>query len=256
MDSNKTEKLEVKKENIVQIENLSIGYRVKGQDKTLVKDINYSIGKGKIIALMGINGSGKSTLLKTITGWLPSIGGKCFINSIDTSQADVQEMARLVSVVSPQAEIHTAIDVYSLISLGRIPYSGITGTLSENDHGIINEVMELTGVKDHSSREVNSLSDGERQRVLIARALAQETPLVIMDEPTAFLDIVQRKKIMKMIRGLAKKTDRTFLISTHESQLALEYADEFLFIHKDILLVGNEKPVVQKYLEEVFSADE
>jgi len=256
MDSYKTKPLEVKKENILQLEKLSIGYKSGRTEKILVNDINYSAGSGKIIALMGINGSGKSTLLKTITGWLSPIAGKCFIQSSDTSTIDVKEMAKLAGIVSPQVDIPTSVDVYSLIALGRIPYTGIPGTLSEKDHEIINEVIELTGIKNYSSREVNSLSDGERQRVLIARALVQETPLVIMDEPTAFLDIVQRKKIMQMIRTLAEKTNRTFLVSTHESQLALEYADEFLFIHNHSLLATKDKNAAQKYLEEVFSANE
>ncbi|MFZ5554353.1 MAG: ABC transporter ATP-binding protein [Bacteroidota bacterium] len=244
--------MEIKTENILQLDQLSIGY---GKN-ILVENIHYSCGKGKIVALLGINGSGKSTLLKTITGFLSPLKGKVRINGEEVALAGEKKLSHLISIISPQPEIFSAMDVYSLIALGRIPYTGIPGTLHESDHQKITEAIILTGIEPFTHREVHSLSDGERQRVMLARALAQDTPLVIMDEPTAFLDIVQRRRMMQVMKELTRKTGKTFLISTHEAELALEYADETCVIHGNQWLCAADKSIARENFRKAFSLNE
>lgn len=218
---------------IVQTKSLYVGYAHASGDCSLLEDLNLSIGESEIIALLGANGSGKSTLLRSLAGMQSILAGQLFINGKDTRTFSGEEWSRNVGMVLARTPDTGSLDVYGLIALGRIPYTGLFGRLKEDDHRIIAEVMEQMDLSDYAWRKVAELSDGERQRVMIARALAQQTPLVVLDEPTAFLDLSMRRKMAAKLRELAKEQKHSFVLSTHEIDLALNSATRFWIIGRD-----------------------
>ena len=218
---------------ILQTQNISAGYFSVRKNKIILKNINLEIPANKVVILIGSNGSGKSTLLRTISGMQLPLSGKIFISSKPASEFTVKEWSENVSLVLTEKNDTGLLDVYSLVALGRTPYTGIAGKLSENDHFYVEQALKLTGLSAFSSRVVMELSDGEKQRVMIARAIAQDTPLVILDEPTAFLDAVYKRKLMEWLKQLAAQTDKSFILSTHDLNLARKFADQLLLIAGD-----------------------
>lgn len=215
-------------------EHLQVGYRNSKEDHVLLNDLNFSVEQGNVVALMGANGSGKSSLLKIISGIHSPLSGDVFINGKNTKQFNPADWSQQVSVVLTSVPEMGEMDVYGLISLGRFPYTGWRGKLAESDLLHIEKVLEETGLSQLAFRKVDQLSDGEKQRVMIARALAQDTPIVLLDEPTAFLDLSARRTVANLIKKSAKESGRLFIFSTHETELALQTADRFW-------IIGNEK---------------
>ena len=209
----------------VTLSSLSIGYRLHGGDKVVAAGINASLHAGELTCLIGANGAGKSTLLKTLAAFLPKLGGSIYIKDKEVADYTNRELSQLVGVVltsRPEAENMTAEEV---VGLGRTPYTGFWGTLGTDDKRIVTESMEQVGVAHLATRTVTTLSDGERQKVMLAKALAQQTPIIILDEPTAFLDYPSKVDTLLLLTRLSHETGKTVFMSTHDLELALQTAD-------------------------------
>ena len=209
----------------VTLSSRSIGYRLRGGDKVVAAGINASLHAGELTCLIGANGAGKSTLLKTLAAFLPKLGGSIYIKDKEVADYTNRELSQLVGVVltsRPEAENMTAEEV---VGLGRTPYTGFWGTLGTDDKRIVTESMEQVGVAHLATRTVTTLSDGERQKVMLAKALAQQTPIIILDEPTAFLDYPSKVDTLLLLTRLSHETGKTVFMSTHDLELALQTAD-------------------------------
>jgi iron complex transport system ATP-binding protein len=211
--------------SILQTEGLQTGYLVAGKklpvsDKMPALDIR----SGQLICLLGPNGSGKSTLLRTLAGLQPPLAGSVAITGrTDLSSA---QLAKKISLVLTDRITGNNLDVHSLVALGRYPWSDWLGGLDEADLAAIDRAIEATGIEALRNRKLHTLSDGENQKVMLARALAQDTPLLMLDEPTAHLDLPSRIRLMRLLHRLARELNKGILLSTHELDLALQVADE------------------------------
>lgn len=200
---------------------LTIGY-----GKTAVQQgLDLCAQEGEMICLLGQNGCGKSTLLRTLAGLQPVLAGSCLIGEKDLFRLTEHERSLLMSVVLTERLSADRTTVFDAVSMGRYPYSTLLGGLTSNDRRIIDEALQQTEMGHKRDAYFNELSDGEKQRTLIAKALAQQTPFILLDEPTAHLDLPNRIKTLLLLRKLAHDTRRTILISTHELDLALQTAD-------------------------------
>lgn len=205
---------------------LSIGYLARGERKVVREGLNLSLEMGELTSLLGVNGVGKSTLLRTLAGFQPLLSGDIALDGRSISSIPQGERAKLVSVVLTDQVVVGDLFAYEVVALGRHPYLGFFGRLSANDHAIIEEVICSVGIEALSNRRLSSLSDGERQKVMIAKALAQQTPVIILDEPTAFLDMPSRIEITMLLRRLADALGKAILLSTHDLDLALDLSDK------------------------------
>lgn len=197
-----------------------------GYGKTVVQQaLSLQAKAGEMICLLGQNGCGKSTLLRTLAGLQPALGGSCMIGEKDLFRLSEHERALFMSVVLTERLSADRTTVEDVVGMGRYPYSTMLGGLSEEDRQMVSEALEQTEMTHKRSAYFNELSDGEKQRTLIAKALAQQTPFILLDEPTAHLDLPNRIKTLLLLRRLAHETNRTILISTHELDLALQTAD-------------------------------
>ena len=203
---------------------LEIGYKTKGKLKAVAKHIHLKLNRGQLTCLLGPNGAGKSTLIKTLCGLLPPIQGYINLCNDDLSKLPPHEIALYLSLVLTD-RVETEISVYDVVALGRAPYTDWRGKLSDQDRERIRWGIQLTGIEKFIHQKINELSDGERQKVMIARALTQDTALIILDEPTAHLDLPNRVEVFRLLRTLAHQTNKGILLSTHELDLALQAAD-------------------------------
>ena len=210
----------------IRIENLTIGYPGKGDVKVVARDINASIFSGELTCLLGANGVGKSTLLRTLSAFQPKLAGNIQILGKELSAYTDKQLSRLISVVLTEKPDIRNMTVDELVGLGRSPYTGFWGTLQKEDKEIVDRSIELVGITALKGRMIQTLSDGERQKVMIAKALAQETPVIYLDEPTAFLDYPSKVEMMQLLHQLSRQTDKTIFLSTHDLELALQIADK------------------------------
>ena len=219
--------------------NLTIGYREKkGKIKTVVEDINASIQRGRLTCLIGANGVGKSTLLRTLCGFLPKVKGEVLVEGQDIDTLSNKKLSRTIGVVltdKPQLQNMT---VRELVGLGRSPYTGFWGTLSGEDEAVVSRSIEQVGITALQDRMIQTLSDGERQKVMIAKALAQQTSIIVLDEPTAFLDYPSKVEMMQLLHRLSRETDITIFLSTHDLELVLQIADLVWLLPRDNLHIG------------------
>jgi len=206
----------------IKTQKLSIGYK-----KPLVENLSFEISSG-LTCLIGPNGSGKSTLLKTIAGLIKPIAGSIFVFGKDCSTINSMDLAKLISFVPARFPAETNIKVFDFVALGRIPHTNAFGKLEKTDLEKVNSAMEQAEIADFANRRVNSLSDGEKQRVALARALAQDTKILLMDEPTAFLDYSHRIKLFEFLTEA--RNDKIYLVSTHELDLAKRFTGSVLKI--------------------------
>lgn len=205
---------------------LTVGYR----GHRVVEDISLSLPCGRLVCLLGPNGAGKSTLLRTLCGFQPPIEGTVTISGSDITTMSAAEVARLVSVVLTDRPLTPSLTAAEMVGMGRAPYTGFWGRLSDDDRRLVSEAMQTVGVAPLATRRMGQLSDGERQKVMIAKALAQHTPVIVLDEPTAFLDYPSKVAVMKTLARLAHDEGKTILMSTHDLELAAQLGDELMEI--------------------------
>lgn len=206
------------------LQSLSIGY----SHKVIAADINAQIKGGELTCLTGRNGTGKSTLMRTLAGFLKPLGGSALLDGHDVSRLSPAERSHLISVVLTDRVDVDGMRVKDLVSVGRQPYTGFFGKMSSDDEEVVNKAIADVGMTDFAGRQVNSLSDGERQKVMIAKALAQQTPVILLDEPTAFLDYPSKKEMFQMLSQLCHEQGKAVLVSTHDLDIALPIADSVI----------------------------
>lgn len=229
--------MERKKHNItIQTDALSIGYKVKRRNKVVHPNINVSLRSGELTCLLGLNGAGKSTLLRTLCGFQPPLNGGVLLRGIGLESYSQSDLSKIIGVVLTEKTNAGGITVYELVSLGRHPYTGFFGQLKANDHKIIMSALEAVGIAHKSKNYVSELSDGERQKVMIAKVLAQQCDIIILDEPTAFLDVTSRIETMVLLRKLSREQEKSILLSTHDMDSAIQMGD-------CLWLQSGEKPI-------------
>ena len=209
----------------IKTNNLSIGYKSKSETITIAQNINLGLEKGKLIALIGENGIGKSTLLKTLTGIIPPLKGEVSLLHKSLQSYKPLDLAQELSIVLTEKLPPSNLTVYEIIALGRQPYTNWLGTLSEEDTIKIEEAISLTAIQHLVHKKHDEISDGQLQIALIARALAQDTSIIILDEPTTHLDLVHKATLLKLLQKL---THETILYSTHDIDLAIQMTDEMI----------------------------
>jgi iron complex transport system ATP-binding protein len=209
----------------VELRELSIGYRSWRRTTTVASGMRAVARRGELTVLLGPNGCGKSTLIRTLCGLQPALGGHVLLDGTDLARATADELARRLAVVLTDRIDPGLLSARELTGLGRIPYLGVTGRLTDNDHTVVEWALAAVDAQHLAARHVVELSDGERQRVLTARALAQRPSVLVLDEPTAFLDVPSRVGLVEMLRGLARDHDLAVVLSTHDLELALRIAD-------------------------------
>lgn len=216
----------------IEIRSLSIGYPGKKETKIVAENISAVINEGELTCLLGANGIGKSTLLRTLSAFQPKITGEIWIQTKEIEEYTDSELSRVIGVVLTDRLDIRNMTAVELIGLGRSPYTGFWGSLSKEDKQIVDQSIVQIRIEDLAHRMVHTLSDGERQKVMIAKALAQETPVVFLDEPTAFLDFPSKVEIMQLLHRLSRDTHKTIFLSTHDLELALQIADKLWVMDK------------------------
>ncbi|MBP7358967.1 MAG: ABC transporter ATP-binding protein [Prevotella sp.] len=227
----------------IELKNLCIGYK---NDKTCINivadNINAKIHSGELTCLLGANGVGKSTLLRTLSGFQPKISGDIFIKDIEINKITDKQLAKTIGVVLTEKPDLSNITAKELVGMGRSPYTDFWGSISEEDNKIIEDAMNTVGIKHLEDRMIQTLSDGERQKVMIAKALSQQTPIIFLDEPTAFLDFPSKIEIMQLLRKLCRDAGKTIFLSTHDLEIALQIADTvWLMNRKKEVSIGTPK---------------
>ncbi|MBI1278322.1 MAG: ATP-binding cassette domain-containing protein [Anaerolineaceae bacterium] len=218
---------------VLHITNLAIGYRVPRKPAiTVVENINVDLSAGELVCLIGPNGAGKSTLMRTLAGMQAPLMGNVRLMGDDLTTLKPRDLARRVSIVLTDRVDVGVLSAYMLVALGRYPYTGWMGDLRPEDESVVQQAISAVGAEDLADRNVGELSDGERQKIMIARALAQEPAVMLLDEPTAYLDLPRRAELMTMLRRLARETGRAILLSTHDLDLALRNADRIWLLPK------------------------
>ena len=226
------------------LRDLGIGYTTKHGVITVAEGINGTICSRELTCLLGANGVGKSTLLRTLSAFQPKIQGEIMIELSDWTD---KELSRLIGVVLTEKPDVRNMTVRELVSLGRSPYTGFWGTYSKEDLQIVDEAISLVGIDLLSRRMVHTLSDGERQKVMIAKALAQQTPVIYLDEPTAFLDYPSKVEVLQLLRRISREAGKTIFLSTHDVELALQLADVvWLMTRGEQMAIGSPKTLAKQ----------
>ena len=238
----------------IELQQLSVGYEQPGGiPLEILKDVNFSAAPGEMVALIGSNGIGKSTLLRTLAGFQPWFSGNIQISGRNLKNINSKEVARIMSFVSTENVRVPNLSVFDLVAYGRFPYTNWIGMLSEQDKSAVNEAIEKVGLRGFENRPVMQISDGERQRAMIARALAQDTPVIILDEPTAYLDVSNKYEIFHLLQILANEKKKTIILSTHDLNIALREVDKLWIATESGIYQGApEDAVLQGWLNQLF----
>jgi len=241
-------------ENILALRNVAIGYpTTKRENNVLFNNINLSARKGELIALIGKNGIGKSTLLRNIAGLQNILDGEVLLLDKKIQSFRRKEFARLVSFVSTEIVNVSNLKVFDLVALGRFPHTNWLGKLQTKDIQQSLSAIEMVGMKPFVNKNVNEISDGERQRVMIARTLAQDTQIIVLDEPTAFLDLPNKYELIHLLNQLSKKENKTVFFSTHDLNIAIQEADKiWLMLDDEIVEGAPEDLILNNILNRIF----
>ena len=233
---------------------MAVGFGQGGKRTTLLKGLNLRLEQGSLVALLGRNGAGKSTLIRAITCDSAPIEGGVEINGMPASAITKHQLSRLVALVATERIMGGAFTISELVALGRQPHTGFLGRLSHHDKEVVNECLEAVGISHKAQQHVASLSDGERQKAMIAKALAQETPIIVLDEPTAFLDVASRIETMQLLHRLAHEQNKAVLLSSHDISQSLLLADELWVITNDreVVTGSTEQVVMSGAMDRVF----
>lgn len=241
---------------ILKGEDISIGYVTKKQQTIVASHINLALEKGKLIALIGANGIGKSTLLRTLTGIQKPLSGTVFLNGTKIHELEALVLAQNLSVVLTEKLPPSNLTVFELIALGRQPYTNWIGKLTETDFAKIHKAMQLTQINQLAQKKHYEISDGQLQKVLIARALAQDTPLIILDEPTTHLDLLHKVSLFKLLKKLAHETGKCILFSTHDIDMAIQLSDEMIIMTPETVIQDQPCNLITKGLFNTLFKDE
>ena len=241
--------------SIIETKNLSIGYSSNNQTITIQSGLNLQLQKGELCCLIGPNGVGKSTLLRTISAQIPTLSGDVLLNETSITEYDNQQMAKYLSIVLTEAVQVPNLTVKELIAMGRFPHTNFWGKINKKDEEKVEEAIQLLGLQTLAERNFIELSDGEKQKALIAKALAQDTPLILLDEPTAFLDFPSKMAILAELKKIAHTKNVGIVLSTHDLELALKMADLiWLFPNKEEVKTGiPEDLVLSEAISKAFS---
>ena len=218
----------------VSLSNLSVGYR----RRVVASNLNLSIAAGELVALTGCNGAGKSTLLRTVARLQPALSGEIELAGKPLGEYPRSALAGLLSIVSTETVNVAHLTVRQLVSLGRFPHTNWLGKLTTKDVELVEEAMQLTGITSLAHKNLHEISDGERQRAMIARTLAQDTDIILLDEPTAYLDMPNKYEIMNLLQRLTRTKQKTILISTHDLQIAMQEADKLWLMIDGFIVDG------------------
>lgn len=221
---------------ILETLNLTIGYKSKKGTVVIAENLNLNLNSGKLISLIGANGIGKSTLLRTITGIQPPLAGNVFLNNRDINSYKSLDLAQNLSLVLTEKLPPSNLSVFELVALGRQPYTNWIDTLTQMDIDKIQQALELTQIEHLAQKKHYEISDGQLQKVLIARALAQDTPLIILDEPTTHLDLLHKVSLFKLLKKLTEETQKCILFSTHDIDLAIQLSDEMIIMTPELIV--------------------
>ncbi len=235
----------------VRLTDLTIGYQTKQHTTVVAEHLNAAIKSGELTCLLGRNGIGKSTLLRTLSAFQPALGGEILMATDHDQQATVdrltdKQLSRLIGVVLTEKPNVRNMTIEELVGMGRSPYTGFWGTLSKDDKRIVDEAIQLVSIDALRGRYIHTLSDGERQKVMIAKALAQQTPIIYLDEPTAFLDFPSKVEVMQLLHRLAREQEKTIFLSTHDVELSLQIADCIWLMEPDMLSVGTPRQLADE----------
>lgn len=220
-------------ESAISINDLCIGYKEKDNIKTVCNLLNASLPEGSLTCLIGVNGSGKSTLLRTLAGFLPPVSGNAYIHGSDIKKMTYHQKAKAIGIVLTEKPDIQHFSAREIVSLGRSPYTGFFDKLTDEDNRIIDDSINKIGINDIKDRLVDTLSDGERQKVMIAKVLAQQTPIILLDEPTAFLDYPSKIEVLELLREMAHDMGKTIILSTHDLGTSLNKVDQIWLMTKN-----------------------
>lgn len=242
--------------SLLQCENLVLGYKAKAGHEGIVAPFSFELMAGEVVALLGENGCGKSTFLKTLCAQLQPVAGKVTLygrplwDSAEKSSWTARECAKLVTLVRMSGLVCDRMTVREFVSLGRTPYAGLFDGRCKNDEQIVDESIALLELENFSNRWVNELSDGERSRVYLAQAVAQQVKVLLLDEPNAFLDIPRSRKLFTLLRKLAKERDMGILVSTHSVEYAEKYCDRIaVIVDRQMRIARTEKARAEGLLD-------
>lgn len=230
---------------VYRAQNLALGYKLsRNRYKEVCRELNFELRSGELTALLGANGTGKSTLIKTLCGFIPPLCGDVTLDGKNIKEYSKKVLSKKIGVVLTERNSEGGLTVSEMVGLGRYPYTGFFGTLNKEDNEVVERSMKSVGIYSMADRYVSELSDGERSKVMIAKTLAQECPVVILDEPTAFLDLKSKVEITSILHSLAVNENKAVLISTHDLELSLQLADR-------LWLMSEEQPFTQGATEDL-----
>lgn len=245
-----------KKEILLRAENLRIGYLLGKKEIKVCDGMNFELKRGELVALLGPNGAGKSTLLRTLSSSLQPLSGNVFYSGRLLKNISQRDLSRKISVVLTDHTQAGGLTVSELVSLGRQPYTGFFGRLKARDLRLVDEAINSVGLSFKSNSYMAELSDGERQKAMIAKALVQETDVLLLDEPAAFLDVASKLELMALLRQIAVERNCAVLFSSHDVEQALTLSDKLWLMSRDGLLCGGtEDMVLQGHLSDLFRSD-
>lgn len=235
------------------LHNLHIGYAEDASRYIVAEALNASLSKGTMACLVGANGVGKSTLMRTLSGFQPALQGAVYIEGKSIEEYTPRELSERVGVVLTERNTTPDLTVEEVVAIGRMPYTNFWGKLTPADCRAVDEAIALVGIESLRHKKIGRVSDGERQKVMIAKALAQQTGVILLDEPTAFLDYGSKVSVMRLLRRLAHEQGKSILLSTHDLEIAFQTTDEVWILQRDGLQTGTldaleQRGVVTKFL--------
>ncbi|MDL2239581.1 ABC transporter ATP-binding protein [Bacteroidales bacterium OttesenSCG-928-K03] len=248
---------------MIRADNISTGYRSnseksKGKKFFVVhSELNFSLNRGELVCLIGENGAGKSTLIKTLCGFIPLVSGNLFVDEKNINELNSRDIASEIGVVLSNAPDLNNMTAYEVVCMGRYPFTGMFGKLTGSDYEKVDEAIGIIGAGKLKHKNFNMMSDGEKQKIMIAKTLAQQTPNIIMDEPMAFLDFPSKIEMINILKNLAHNHDKAVLISTHNLEIALDMADKLWLMNAkgNFIQTTSAELIENNLLEEYFNKE-